>query len=520
MCMRASWWWRTSASSRCTCGSNWCKLGYEVPGLAASGEQALRLVAAARPDLILMDIHIEGDLDGIETAARLPADDHIPVVYLTAYSEEATLERARATRPYGYLLKPFSERELHATIQMAVERRKVEVALRESEAHLGLALDAAGMASWELDAETRRIVRTGRVGRLFDCPGDDVNDAWECALVQVPDDDWALLERTYEGLLEENAACQVEFRRVDGDGGVHWLRAQGRSIPAEAERPRRIIGVVQDVTEQRMAEERRRQAATVFETTREGLLILAPDLTVVTANPGYCAMTGYAEAAVLGQRFSLAGPAEALPEDLVAALETSGRWRGEVRGRSRDGQVLPLLVNVAAVRDHQDAVTHYVAACSDLTAIRKAEDELQHLAYHDPLTGLPNRRSLVTASAMPWRVPSARTPPGRGAVRRPRQVQGHQRHPRPQGRRRGVAGRSPRASRRDPVEDTVARLGGDEFVVHASKAWSGPRMPASIAEKMSAAVGAADPGRRPRTARTAARSASACSPRTATTSDP
>ncbi len=71
------------------------KLGYEVPGLAASGEQALRLVAAARPDLILMDIHIEGSLDGIETAARLPTDDTIPVIYLTAYSEAATLERAR-----------------------------------------------------------------------------------------------------------------------------------------------------------------------------------------------------------------------------------------------------------------------------------------------------------------------------------------------------------------------------------------------------------------------------------------
>jgi CheY-like chemotaxis protein len=82
------------------------KLGYEVAEFAASGEQALRQVAVAHPDLILMDIHIDGSLDGIETAARLPADDGIPVIYLTAYSEEATLERARATKPYGYLVKP------------------------------------------------------------------------------------------------------------------------------------------------------------------------------------------------------------------------------------------------------------------------------------------------------------------------------------------------------------------------------------------------------------------------------
>ena len=83
-----------------------------------------------------MDVHIEGEIDGIDTAARIPPSHHIPVVYLTAYSDEATLERARATRPHGYLLKPFSERELHATIQMVLERSGTEKALRVSEERL------------------------------------------------------------------------------------------------------------------------------------------------------------------------------------------------------------------------------------------------------------------------------------------------------------------------------------------------------------------------------------------------
>jgi signal transduction histidine kinase len=112
------------------------KFGYDVVANIASGEQALKKVEELRPDLILMDIHIEGPIDGIETAARIPADHAIPVVYLTAYSEEATLERARSTKPYGYLLKPFSERELHATIQMVMERRRSEIALRASEDRL------------------------------------------------------------------------------------------------------------------------------------------------------------------------------------------------------------------------------------------------------------------------------------------------------------------------------------------------------------------------------------------------
>jgi signal transduction histidine kinase len=108
------------------------KFGYEVVATVARGDQALLKIEEKRPDLVLMDINI----DGVVTASLIPTSYHIPVVYLTAYSEEATLERARATKPYGYLLKPFSERELHATIQMVLERARAEKALRTSEEQL------------------------------------------------------------------------------------------------------------------------------------------------------------------------------------------------------------------------------------------------------------------------------------------------------------------------------------------------------------------------------------------------
>jgi PAS domain S-box-containing protein len=101
------------------------KLGYDVPAICARGEQALNVIESTHPDIVLMDINIEGNIDGIETATRLAMTDDTPVVFLTAYSEDATLTRAQAAKPYGYLLKPFSERELHATIQMALERHKL-----------------------------------------------------------------------------------------------------------------------------------------------------------------------------------------------------------------------------------------------------------------------------------------------------------------------------------------------------------------------------------------------------------
>jgi signal transduction histidine kinase len=112
------------------------KLGYDVPAVATSGLAALAAIERERPDVVLMDINIEGPIDGIETTSRIPDSISVAVIYLTAYSEEATLERARATKPFGYLLKPFSERELHATIQMALQRRNADDLVRQNEARL------------------------------------------------------------------------------------------------------------------------------------------------------------------------------------------------------------------------------------------------------------------------------------------------------------------------------------------------------------------------------------------------
>jgi CheY-like chemotaxis protein len=93
-------------------------LGYDVPNAVSTGDQALRKIQESPPDLILMDINLKGKLDGIATAAAIPPEYRIPVIYLTAYSSDATLARAVATNPSGYLVKPFSERELHAMIQV------------------------------------------------------------------------------------------------------------------------------------------------------------------------------------------------------------------------------------------------------------------------------------------------------------------------------------------------------------------------------------------------------------------
>lgn len=100
--------------------------GYAVSAAADTGAAALRLAGETKPDLVLMDINLNGELDGIETARLIRERHQLPVVYLSAYSDSETLDRAKITQPFGYLLKPLEERELVTTIEMAVYKHRME----------------------------------------------------------------------------------------------------------------------------------------------------------------------------------------------------------------------------------------------------------------------------------------------------------------------------------------------------------------------------------------------------------
>ncbi len=102
------------------------KLGYDVPAVAVSGKEALDKAEKFTPDLALMDIVLQGKMDGIETTSLIRSRFNFPVVYLTAYVDEDILERAKITEPFGYMVKPFSQSTLHSTIEMALLKYKIE----------------------------------------------------------------------------------------------------------------------------------------------------------------------------------------------------------------------------------------------------------------------------------------------------------------------------------------------------------------------------------------------------------
>jgi len=118
------------------------KLGYSVPSVENSGEDAIDAAGQHRPDLILMDIMLKGDISGIEAAEQIKNRYQIPVIFLTAYADESTLSKAKVTEPYGYIIKPFKEIDLHTSIEMALYKHGKEQEVRkERDLYSSIVLD-------------------------------------------------------------------------------------------------------------------------------------------------------------------------------------------------------------------------------------------------------------------------------------------------------------------------------------------------------------------------------------------
>jgi len=128
-------------------------MGYDVLRIVANGQMAIESVLKEKPDLILMDIMIQGDIDGIETATKIHEFSDVPVIYLTANADESTLERAKVSDAFGYLIKPFEEKELNTTIEMALYKYNMEAKLRESEERFKSLVENSSIGIFRLSKE-------------------------------------------------------------------------------------------------------------------------------------------------------------------------------------------------------------------------------------------------------------------------------------------------------------------------------------------------------------------------------
>jgi len=364
------------------------QLGYEVVGIASDEPGALRMARHAEPDLVLMDIHLDRGSDGISAARKLRELLDVPVIFLSAYGEPETLQRAAEAAPYGYLLKPFELRELNATVRMAMVRRAEERKTEVAERRLRLAMESARLAVLELHA--------GQAGHRLRWVGHDAVPELRSltqaqTLVELSDG----LEQRGQDALHQLLQCGTPMDltcawQSDGEP-IRWLEIHARHFEPEGV----IIGMVRDASERVERENHLRQAAVAFDATDEAILFLDGEERVLSCNSAFAQLTGWAELDVVGHR----------PDEFLfarrqgdAMREPDARqWHGEVTCRRRDGSCFPALQHFAAVVDERGQASHHVLSFADISEIRQAQQALRHQALHDSLTGLGNRALLQQA---------------------------------------------------------------------------------------------------------------------------
>ena len=239
-------------------------LGYESAGIANTAEEALAAAARGNPALALMDIRIQGSMDGIATAQELSSRFGIPSVFLTAYSDDDTLQRVTAVNPYGYILKPFDDRDLKSGIELALFRRESEARVRESELRFTSAFEhaAIGMALVSPKGQWLKVNRS-----LCEMLGYAERDllAGRFQDITLPEDLPVDLEYVRQMLAGEIVTYQMEKRYRHRDGHVVWALLSVSLVRDPEGKPVHFISQVQDITARKEAEGQRTAMLEVLE---------------------------------------------------------------------------------------------------------------------------------------------------------------------------------------------------------------------------------------------------------------
>lgn len=378
------------------------KFGYTVLGLADSGEEAIKRAADDSLDLVLMDIHLKGKMDGVEAAQIIHNIFNIPVIYLTANADESTLNRAKGTEPFGYILKPFKEKELKFTIEITLSKHRTEKKLKQNEQWLTTVLKSIGDAVITSDA-SGTVTFMNPIAEVL--TGWNYSDAFGKEATEVfniaPEKTLTIIENSSItqvlelgvtiNLPEETILIAKNGTEIPIDDSIAPIKDENGNITG-------AVFVFQDITERKQIlealERRQQEFKALVENAPDIISRFNTQLRYVYINPVIENITGISSETFIGKtNAELNLPEEfcwicdrKLQQVFQTKQETEFECSLAIASQTRHyhTRLVPELTS-------DGSVSFVLSISRNITALKLAEAQLIHDAFHDILTGLPNR---------------------------------------------------------------------------------------------------------------------------------
>ncbi|MDZ8085301.1 MAG: EAL domain-containing protein [Nostoc sp. DedQUE12b] len=377
------------------------KFGYSVMALADSGEEAIRKAADDSLDLVLMDIHLKGKMDGVEAAQIIHNLFNIPVIYLTANADESTLNRAKVTEPFGYILKPFKEKELKFTIEITLSKHRTERKLKQNEQWLTTVLKSIGDAVITSD-EAGTVTFMNPIAEELtgwnysDAFGKEAAEVFNIAHEQTRIKIESPVKKVLQsgvtvGLPEQTILIAKNGTEIPIDDSVAPIKDDNGNITG-------AVLVFQDITERNEILEalarRQQEFKALVENAPDIISRFNTELRYVYVNPAIEKVTGISAETFIGKT----NAELSLPEEFCLICD---RKLGQVFQTKEETEFeCSLAIGQQTKHYHarlvpeltNDGSVYFVLSIArNITALKLAEAQLIHDAFHDILTGLPNR---------------------------------------------------------------------------------------------------------------------------------
>jgi len=370
------------------------KSGYTVAGIVDTGEEAIKIIGKSRPDLILMDITLAGQIDGIETAEKIFSEHRIPFIYITSSTDRLTFDRAKKSLPQNYIVKPFNSHSLKSAIDMALYKFDMENRLRESEAHNKRVLSAIPDTIFEIDINGTplsseysdvvkkfwnseinsralpffyRALETGQV-QFFEHEArlNDKSRFYESRIVNTGGENFLVIIREITEKKREEALMTRQMENLEGE-------AKDRA----GELQKLNTSLIQEIEKRNLVEEEIRLFIDATEQSSNAIVIVEAGGVVKYANRRFCEIYGFSKDELAGLLITDgANPITPEPE-MMETITASDSWEGELYNVSKSGSVYFLKASISKIRDKNGDARHFLLTGEDITARKKDQADLE-----------------------------------------------------------------------------------------------------------------------------------------------